>query len=206
MECHAGQAWVGIRVQLGHEAGLQIPKNRNKNTPSRQRRRARRASARGEQDRHAEEVVGQDHHLAEEPHETDQPCQNEAAKAGKCGKAGECGKAVEVIPVTPVDKFCSNEEFDGNILSDENSVTESKEIFSFKSDFAEEDIEKCLDEILKTTKIKSTKIIHRDQLGSVYLYTLELKIEKGKLQKTSFSWPQMSTSQMKVFQNLKRIL
>ena len=190
----------GIRVQLGHEAGLQIPKNRNKNTPSRQRRRARRATARGEQDQHAEEVVGQDHHLAEEAHETDQPCQNEAAKAG------ECGKAVEVIPVTPVDKFCSNEEFDGKILSDENSVTESTELFSFKSDFAEDDIEKCLDKILKTTKLKSTKIIHRDQLGSVYLYTLELKIEKGKLQKTSFSWPQMSTSQMKVFQNLKRIL
>ena len=173
MQCHAGQAWVGIRVQLGHEAGLQIPKNRNKNTPSRQRRRARRAAARGEQDRHAEEVVGQDHHLAEEPHETDQPCQNEAAKAG------DCGKAVEVIPVTPIKEFCSNEEFDGNILSDESSATENKEIFSIKSDLAEEDIEKFLHEILTNTNIKRTKIIHRDQLGSqssLYLYTLELKL------------------------------
>ena len=35
MDCHAGQAWVGIRVQLGYEAGLQIPIRRNKNTPSR---------------------------------------------------------------------------------------------------------------------------------------------------------------------------
>jgi hypothetical protein len=43
------------------------------------------------------------------------------------------------------------------MLSDENSVTESKEIFYFKSDFAEEDIEKCLDEKLKKTNIKSTK-------------------------------------------------
>ena len=40
---------------------------------------------------------------------------------------------------------------------------------------------------------------------SVYLYTLELKIEEGKGQKTSFSWPQMSPAQMKVFHNLKRI-
>ena len=61
MECHAGQAWVGIQVRLGHEPGLQIPKNRDKNTPSRQRRRARRVAARGEQDQHAEEAVGQDH-------------------------------------------------------------------------------------------------------------------------------------------------
>ena len=178
MQCHAGQAWVGIRVQLGHEAGLQIPKNINRNTPSRQRRRARRVAARGEQDQHAEEEVGQDHHLAEEAHETDQPYQNEGAKAG------DCGKAVEVIPVTPIDEFCSNEEFGGNILSDENSVTESKEIFSFKSDFAEEDIEKFLHEILKNTNIKRTKIIHRDQLGpqsSLYLHTLKLKLEKAFL-------------------------
>ena len=71
MGCHAGQAWVGIRVQLGHEAGVQMPKNRKSNTPSRQRRRARRAAARGEQEQRAEEVVVEDHHLAEEAHETE---------------------------------------------------------------------------------------------------------------------------------------
>ena len=73
MGCHAGQAWVGIRVQLGHEAGVQLPKNRNRNTPSRQRRRARRAAARGEQEQHEEEVV------AEEAHKTE--AQNEAVEA-----------------------------------------------------------------------------------------------------------------------------
>ena len=64
----------------------------------------------GKQDLHAEEVVGQEHHLAEEAHETGQPYQNEAAQAG------DHGKAVEVIPVTLVNRFCSNQEFDGNIL------------------------------------------------------------------------------------------
>ena len=112
-------------------------------------------------------------YLAEEAHEKDQHDQNEAAKAAK--------KVTVTEDVT--DEFCSNNE---------NSENESREIFSFKSDFAQEDIEKCLDEILKNTDIKSNKIIHRDQLGAVYLYTLELKIEKGELQKTSFSWPQMS--------------
>ena len=57
MECHAGQAWVGIHVQLGQEVGLQIPKSRNRNTPS------------GEQDQHAEEAVVQEYYLAEEAHE-----------------------------------------------------------------------------------------------------------------------------------------
>jgi hypothetical protein len=98
-------------------------------------------------------------------------------------------------------------EFEENILNDEKSVT-CRENFSFKSAFAEENIEESLDEILKNTNILSKKIIHRDQLGSgsaVYLYTLELKFEIGKHQKTCFSWPQMSPSQMELFQNLKRI-
>ena len=60
-------------------------------------------------DQHNEEVVGQEHHLAEEALETDQPNQNKAAKAG------DSGKAVEVIPVNPVDEFCSKEELDLNI-------------------------------------------------------------------------------------------
>jgi hypothetical protein len=85
----------------------------------------------------------------------------------------------------------------------------AKKCFSFKNDFAEEDIHKSLDEIFENTNT-STKIIHRDQLGpgsaAVYLYTLELKIEQGKLQKRSFSWPQMLPSQMAIFQSLKRIL
>ena len=96
------------------------------------------------------------------------------------------------------DEFCSNTEYCEN---------ESREIYSFKSDFDEEDIESCLDEIFQNTNITSKRIILRDQLGpgrADYLYTLELKI--GKIQKTSFTWPQMSSTQMKVFKNLKRIL
>ena len=92
-------------------------KQRNRNTPSRQRRRARHAAARGKhEDHHAEEA--QDDLLASEEHENDQSNQNEAAEA-----TSKSVKAVEAIPVTPVDEFCSNAEFEENILRDENSVT-----------------------------------------------------------------------------------
>ena len=96
------------------------------------------------------------------------------------------------------DEFCSNTEY---------SESERKEIYSFKSDFSQEDIEKCLDETFENTNITSTRIILRDQLrpgdpsSAEYLYTLELKMMK----KASFKWPQMSSSQMEVFRNLKRI-
>ena len=62
---------------------------------------------------------------------------------------------------------------------------------------------------IKNTNDTSKRIILRDQLGPKsgnYLYTLELKINKGKIKKASFSWPLLSSSQKSVFQNLKRIL
>ena len=181
MGCHAGQAWVGIHVQLGHVAGHQPPNKRNKNTPSRQRRRARRAAARDEQLLHAEEAVGQGDHAAEEAHKIDEVNQKEAVKA----------------PEDVNDEFCSNTEY---------SEDESREVFSFKSDCAEEYIEECLDDIIRNSNINNAKIILRDELrNGVYLYTLEIKFQKRKLQQESFSWPQMSTSQKNAFQNLKRI-
>ena len=47
VETHAGQAWVGLRVGLGHPPGLPQPYLlRKKDSPSKQRRRARRAEVR----------------------------------------------------------------------------------------------------------------------------------------------------------------
>jgi hypothetical protein len=52
LDTHAGQAWVGLRVRLGHAPGPlhhQVQPNiqrKSRNSPSRQRRRAKRASAR----------------------------------------------------------------------------------------------------------------------------------------------------------------
>ena len=54
LETHAGNAWVGLRVQLGHAHGHrhqqhhpQFPQsNKKQKSPSRQRRRARRTAAR----------------------------------------------------------------------------------------------------------------------------------------------------------------
>ena len=61
LECQAGQAWVGLRVCLGHDNCLlpspYIPR-RNRNSPSRLRRRARREAARQKENQHAEEASG----------------------------------------------------------------------------------------------------------------------------------------------------
>ena len=67
LDTHAGRAWVGLRVQLGHHAPLHpyhLPNNfpqysHKKDSPSRQRRRAKRAAA-AQQPNAAEEASEMD--------------------------------------------------------------------------------------------------------------------------------------------------
>ena len=104
----------------------------------------------------------------------------------------------EISPIPQLDGICESE----------SQKNETREVFSFKSDFAEKNIENCIDEIFKKTNVSSAKIILRDQLGpssASYLYTLELIIDNGIMQKASFNWPKMSSSQKDIFKNLKRI-
>ena len=56
LDSQAGQAWVSLRVRLGHAPGplqpsdhFHHPQNRTRNGPSRQHHRARRAAANAEQ-------------------------------------------------------------------------------------------------------------------------------------------------------------
>ena len=57
VETHAGQAWVGLRVQLGqaHPQQVHLHKNKTRNSPARERRRARRLAER--QTDKTEEVI-----------------------------------------------------------------------------------------------------------------------------------------------------
>ena len=49
LDTHAGQAWIGLRVRLGHaHQPHHEHQSRTRNSPSRQRRRLRRAAARQE--------------------------------------------------------------------------------------------------------------------------------------------------------------
>ena len=81
----------------------------------------------------------------------------------------------ENSPIPQLDGICESE-------SQKNGT---REVFSFKSDFAEKNIENCIDEIFKNTNVSSAKIILRDQLrpsSADYLYNLKLIIDNGIMQ------------------------
>ena len=114
LDTHAGEAWVGLRVQLGpapghlHHNFRPQPFQKHAN-PSRQRRRARREAARRAQ---AEEPVEQAV-TVEDAEEVsivvDEVVENAAEE--------QTEEANHVA-----DEFCSNAEYAEKILSDENSV------------------------------------------------------------------------------------
>ena len=166
VETHAGKAKIHLQVGLGQAPpppSAPPPHHGRVPGPSRKRRTQRRALARKE----AEEAKAKaDAEKAEQEADKANKTAEEAVNSEDAVKA-----TTEVVTAVNAKENEVNDEFCHNDVYIEN---ESKDKFSFKSEFAEEDIEKCLDEIFKNTNITSTKIILRDQLGpgsAVYLHT-----------------------------------
>ena len=121
LDTHAGDAWVGLRVHLGQVPGplhrqgppfqQEVPK---KESPSRQRRQARRAAARRTNETEAVEA----NKVVEQTSE-------EIADIAVDATVEHTGEepAVEVNVEKVNDEFCSNADYIENILSDENSVS-----------------------------------------------------------------------------------
>ena len=82
-------------------------------------------------------------------------------------------------------------------------VNENKVIYSFKSEYAEEDIEYTLEEIFQDTVVTSSAIVSREKVkprSAECKYTIELILDPQK--RTSFSWPRMNSLQQDVIQKL----
>ena len=112
VDTHAGQAWVGLRVGLGHAPGPllhhQHPHTAKKESPSRQRRRARRAAYRklqAEKAPNESEIVTEDvtlNHVQQQPYNLD--VENV--------EVNDAHRNVEEAPNRVLsDEFCPDEEF-----------------------------------------------------------------------------------------------
>ena len=190
LERHAGQAWVGIRVQLGQDPELQTPKT-CKNSPSRQRRRARRAAAK----------CAKDDHQAEEALADQQLDVTEAENASTKNSNKE--KAVEALNVENEveDEFCRNAEFIESVLDDvETSVT-----FAFNSEYGEQDIEEAIEEIFPDkTAVMSAKLLSRVRIAptsGVHDCVLRLEVAAPK----TFVWPKLQGVDVFVFKDIVKI-
>ena len=188
VETHAGQAWVGLRVGLGHPPGLPQPHLlRKKDSPSKQRRRARRAEARKLA---ADEAAVKASEKAKTP--------KEATKDNLVRVTEEVNdiKAVEETAVTMctgevTDEFCRNAEY----------CQMSNVRFTFKSEYREEDIEYSTRKILPEDAVST--LVSRARIGWTADYLCVLELEG--VDHENFVWPDMDSSEEEVLRELERM-
>ena len=127
LDTHAGDAWVGLRVRLGQVPGPlhgkaqsfhqeEVPR---KESPSCQRRCARRAAAKKASTTITEAVEAEE--VVKEATEEQTVADDAVVEVAECAADDLAVKANDVDNV--IDEFCRNEEFNGNFLNDENSVS-----------------------------------------------------------------------------------
>ena len=128
-ETRVREAWVGLRVHLGgqvpgplhrpvHPFQQEVPR---KESPSRQRRRDRRAAARQANDVRATDTEAEEANEVVQQTTEEQAVAENAADAALEQTAEE--PAVELCVDQVIDEFCSNADYIENILSEENSVS-----------------------------------------------------------------------------------
>ena len=110
METHAGQAWVSLHLRLGDPPGPLhvVPSNPTRNSPARQRRRARREADRKQKAEEAKDVTEV---VAGEAEEVSTNSVENAAKATEAESAtideeAEVDEAGKVAEEATLDHFC----------------------------------------------------------------------------------------------------
>ena len=195
VDTHAGQAWVGLRVGLGHPPGLLHPHLLSKkDSPSRQRRRARRAEAR---------KVGADEATAKASETVEPPKEalghNPVRVTGQVTNNKAVEETAEDICTSKVsDEFCSNAEY----LDDENSSKVLK--YAFNSEYAEEDIFEAIEEIFHKTVVKSASMLSRvRRCGRTSVHDCILQLEVAD--PNNFVWPELKGVDVDVFKEIEKI-
>lgn len=190
LDTHAGEAWVGLRVHLGHVPGPPhgpvFPSPYKHVPPSRQRRRARREAERKNK---SEEIV--------------KDIVEQTIVAGDTGKVPtdakkNCSKKKEdaILNVDKtndtcvIDEVCPDKEYNAACaeIEGEEDIT-----VEFVSDYAEEDINDALKELNEKGDVTALPILvsrmRVTKRGAEHLCKVKLKIPSRE--RKSFSWPSL---------------
>ena len=216
LDTHAGNAWVGLRLQLGqvpgppHQEVQPVPQqiHRKFESLSRQRRHARRAAARAENPTNNEAVEAVEEENEKEATEVVDKINEDVVEIHDETFVGEVSHIAEEAIVDLIDELCPEEEYslkcEGIPQVDGNFDAEVE--YTFVSDFHKEDIEYTIKELIpENIEIKLVSVVRIGGLQSAdQLWTLVMKMPPEK----NFiwpGWPMMSTSQSEVIKNLKAI-
>ena len=172
----AGQAWVGLRLRLGHDPGPPhhpyppFQARSKNNSPSRQRRRERRAAERKQLAEQAQDAGNHVTEVVVEESAADENVEAEIASIVDTDKKKHTEKVEESAMIvetreTVNDEFCSDESLNNDrneeIIVEEIMATPTKETTRKK-----ENLESVLEYELKIVGIDALKITRRNMKDS----------------------------------------
>ena len=223
LESHAGQAWVGLYVRLGHgphpaqqhqHQHFQSPLNvRTRDGPSRQRRRARRAAARAEQVDTVEQTKQDDPVIVAEVAEEAEKAEDTHGKAAdnvvleeEANKVtGKVNGSIAFETKEQTDATVNNpEEISDEVCPDSAYLAEHAEenvTFTFMSDYGEEDILDSFEEIFPGITADLQSRVRVERLSADHFCTVMLHPVSAR----TFAWPAMDTVNTEVFRDIRRI-
>ena len=225
LDTHAGGAWVGLRVHLGHGHGPSNFQPQNKDSPSRQRRRVRRAAARQVPAEEASDEETANEKNAEKAVETAEQAEgvkdNLVAETNVNDSLEPAASTAQLDELAPIAEEASLEKCDQcestfktvrglrahkgrvheNILQLDGASEIQEGTYTFVSDFAEEDVKYTLDESLADEV--DFEWISRVKTGNArsadHICTIKVSLPCDDWQ-----WPILTGVQAQVFKNLKR--
>ena len=174
LDTHAGEAWIGLRVRLGHaRAGHQVhPQAKSRNSPSRQCRRIRRATARKQE--------------ADEATRNNQS-KTEAEQASESTETKDLGEAMNPTKATVevVDEMCDNREyFDAKVEDDNETESFEFECWDPANKWKIQDVYNHMDEELekmfRVFKVESNDRQYKLNVSERSKKTFPFKIEIKK--------------------------
>ena len=216
LDTHGGNAWVGLRVQLGQVPGPphhQVQPShqqvdRKFEGLSRQKRRARRAAARAENSKNTkvEEAVDRE----KETEAADVKVSHNAEMHDETVNGTISEVTAEATSDNVLDdlndEVCSDVEYSsqkvtGQAIPQVDGTVDEELLYTFVSDFHREDIEYTVKELIPADI--ETKLISVVRIGGLQSADQLCKLQIKMPQDKNFTWPRMSPSQLEVIKELK---
>ena len=200
VESEAGNAYVSLRVGLGHDLhGHQQVVHHRGGGPARQRRRERREAERNVNPAAEEAVVVKVESEETMDFEAEQAEKKHAKMTDQVNDIIDDRKANIELKVNAHEEQCSKNENDEKVDKKE----EFSVFFSFRSKSSEEVIGDSLKLIFPPDKANDTTLVLREWLGprtDIHLCTLKVQTTDKNI-----AWPTMEASLMDVFREARRL-
>ena len=198
LRADAGKATITLAVEVKVEVSQNVNQTKlARNSPSRQRRREKRAKARRDEAEKSEhEAVVDDSVVKEAVAASEHESEMKTAEEATCKENDPAEESTQVaVLIEPAD------EIEKEVISKDELEDKKQVVFTFMSDYGEEDILDSFPEIFPGINAKLCSRVRVERLSADHVCTVVL----NPVDAQTFSWPAMDPVNTEVFREIRRI-